>query len=223
MSVERRRERADAARNRRAILSATEELLATHGAKDVSMEQVAAAAGVGKGTVFHRFGSRTGLMRALMHERAKALSDALSDGPPPLGPGAPERDRLFAFLDAVLDLVGRNKSLLAELSYAAATEIREEPAASKEPAAAQDEDKPMVYPLWHGHLTALLAAQRPDIDAGLTADLVLGALHSEPILARLTAGGPGEGAAEVAAAMREMARSILDAPQASGAGESEQL
>jgi AcrR family transcriptional regulator len=222
MSAEQKRERADAARNRRAILSATEELLATHSAKDVSMEQVAAAAGVGKGTIFHRFGSRTGLMRALMYERAQALSDALSDGPPPLGPGAPDRDRLFAFLDAVLDLVGRNRSLLAELSYAAATDIRRD-AASKEPATAQDEGKPMVYPLWHGHLSALLAAQRPDIDAGLTAHLLLGALHSEPILARLTADGPGEGAAEVAAALRAMARSILDAPQVSGAGESKQL
>jgi len=212
MSADRRRERADAARNRRAILAATEELLATHRAKDISMEQVAAAAGVGKGTIFHRFGSRTGLMRALMYERAQALSDALSAGPPPLGPGAPDRDRLFAFLDAVLDLVGRNKSLLAELSYAAATETPRDEAAAKEPAEAEDEQKPAVYPLWHAHLTALLATQRPDIDAGLTAHLLLGALHSEPILARLTANGPGEGGAAVAAALRAMARSILDAP-----------
>lgn len=177
------------------------------------MEQVAAEAGVGKGTIFHRFGSRTGLMRALMYERAQTLSDALASGPPPLGPGAPDRERLFAFLDAVLDVVGRNKNLLAELSYAAAAETREKAAASEEAAEAQDEGRPMVYPLWHGHLSALLAAQRPDIDAGLTAHLILGALHSEPILARLTADGPGEGATEVAAAMRAMARSILDAPR----------
>jgi AcrR family transcriptional regulator len=212
MSADRRKERADAARNRRAILAATEELLAAHRAMDISMEQVAAAAGVGKGTIFHRFGSRTGLMRALMHERAQALSDALSAGPPPLGPGAPDRDRLFAFLDAVLDLVGRNKSLLAELSYAAAAETPPEKAASGEPAQGNDADKPAVYPLWHAHLTALLAAQRPDIDAGLTAHLLLGALHSEPILARLTADGPGAGVAAVATALRAMVRSILDAP-----------
>jgi AcrR family transcriptional regulator len=212
MSADGRRERADAARNRRAILAATEELLAAHRAMDISMEQVAAAAGVGKGTIFHRFGSRTGLMRALMYERAQALSDALSAGPPPLGPGAPDRDRLFAFLDAVLDLVGRNKSLLAELSYAAATETPRDEAASEQPAEASDADKPTVYPLWHAHLSALLAAQRPDIDAGLTAHLLLGALHSEPILARLTTARPGEGAAAVAAALRAMARSILDAP-----------
>lgn len=52
------------------------------------MEQIAAAAGVGKGTVFHRFGSRMNLMHALMVERARALEDAVTAGPPPLGEGA---------------------------------------------------------------------------------------------------------------------------------------
>ena len=73
-------ERADAARNRRAILAATEGLLATHRPRDISMEQVAAAAGVGKGTVFHRFGSRMGLMYALMVQRAQALEEAVTAG-----------------------------------------------------------------------------------------------------------------------------------------------
>ena len=113
-------ERADAARNRRAILAATEGLLATHRPRDISMEQVAAAAGVGKGTVFHRFGSRMGLMYALMVQRAQALEEAVTAGPPPLGPGAPDRDRLLAFLDAIVEVVSRNKSLMAELAYSAA-------------------------------------------------------------------------------------------------------
>ena len=47
-----RPERADAVRNRRAILAATEELLAAHRPQDISIGQVALAAGVGKGTVF---------------------------------------------------------------------------------------------------------------------------------------------------------------------------
>ena len=115
-----RPERADAARNRRAILAATEALLATRRPRDISIEQVAAAAGVGKGTVFHRFGSRMGLMTALMIERAQALSEAVASGPPPLGPGAPDRDRLLAFLDAVIEVVGRNKSLLTELAFSGA-------------------------------------------------------------------------------------------------------
>ena len=122
-----RPERADAARNRRAILAATEELLATRRPQDISMEQVAAAAGVGKGTVFHRFGNRTGLMHALMVERAQALEEAVTTGPPPLGPGATDRDRLLAFLDAIIEVVGRNKSLLAELAYSAAPDPPRQP------------------------------------------------------------------------------------------------
>jgi AcrR family transcriptional regulator len=115
-----RRERADAARNRRAILAATEKLLATHRPQDISMEQVAAAVSVGKGTVFHRFGNRMGLMRALMIERAQALEEAVTAGPPPLGEGTPERDRLLAFLAAIIEVITRNKSLMAELGYSAA-------------------------------------------------------------------------------------------------------
>src|ERR1700754_5055876 len=106
--IEESRERADAARNRRAILRATEDLLARHRPEQISMEQVAAAAGVGKGTVFHRFGSRAGLMRALMQERAMSLQQEVVDGPPPLGPGAPARDRLLAFIDGVIEVVSRN-------------------------------------------------------------------------------------------------------------------
>src|SRR5579859_1529100 len=101
-----RRERADAARYRRTIPAATEKLLATHRPQDISMEQVAAEAGVGKGTVFHRFGNRTGLMYALMVERAQALEEAVTAGPPPLGPGAKDLDRLLAFLDAIVEVVG---------------------------------------------------------------------------------------------------------------------
>lgn len=194
-----RKERADAARNRRAILVATERLLATHRAGDVSMEQVAAAAGVGKGTVFHRFGSRTGLMMALMYERAEALSQAITTGPPPLGPGGPPRQRLLAFLDAVIEMVARNKSLLAELAHTAAAE----PDPAAEPAG-----KP-VYSFWHGHLSALLAAGQPGLDADLTAHLILGTLHSDPVLGRLAADGPER----VAAALRTMVEALLDAPR----------
>jgi AcrR family transcriptional regulator len=167
-------ERADAARNRRAILLATEELLGRHRPDQVTVEQVAAAAGVGKGTVFHRFGSRMGLMVALMQERALGLREAVEDGPPPLGPGAPPRERLLAFLSAVVDVVGRNKGLLAALGQAVAPR-------------AHGEDHP-VYTYWHGHITALIAAERPDLDAPLLADLLLAGLQAEPILRLLERG-----------------------------------
>jgi AcrR family transcriptional regulator len=201
-----RRERADAARNRRAILAATEELLATHRPQDISMEQVAAAAGVGKGTVFHRFGNRTGLMHALMVERAQALEGAVTTGPPPLGPGAPDRDRLLAFLDAIIEVVGRNKSLLAELAYSSAANPPQEPPEPAGTSAARHSDDHPVYRFWHGHISALIAAQRPSADAEMLAHLLLGALHSEPILAQLTAEGP----ARLIAAMRALADAALE-------------
>lgn len=200
-----RRERADAARNRRAILAATEELLAVHRPQDISMEQVAAAAGVGKGTVFHRFGNRMGLMHALMVERAQALEEAVTAGPPPLGEGAPDRDRLLAFLDAIVEVVGRNKSLMAELAYSAAAQ----PPAKEH--ATEERDKHPVYRFWHGHITTLIAAQRPDTDAELIAHLMLGALHSEPILHQLTT----DGSQRLTTAMRALASAVLDVPAGS--------
>jgi AcrR family transcriptional regulator len=206
-----RAERADAVRNRRAILAATEELLAVHRPRDVSIEQVALAAGVGKGTVFHRFGSRMGLMTALMIERAQALTEAVTSGPPPLGPGAPDRERLLAFLDAVIEVVGRNKSLLAELAFSGSAEpapAGQGAAAGKGTGDGHQDDHP-VYRFWHGHISALIAAQRPDVDAEMIAHVLLGALHSEPILACLAADGP----ARAAAAVRALARGVLDAPR----------
>ncbi len=199
-----RRERSDAARNRRAILAATEELLAAHG-PHVSIEQIAAAAGVGKGTVFHRFGSRIGLMRALMIERAQALEEAVRTGPPPLGEGTPDRERLLAFIDAVIDVVSRNKNLMAEMAYTPAD------MAAAEDTPEDERDKHPVYDFWHGHISALIVAQRPDADADMIAHLLLGALHSEPVLAQLAARDPRR----LVAVLRSVTCAILDAPAGS--------
>lgn len=48
----------DALRNRALLLDAARRLVAERGADAVTMDDVAAAAGVGKGTLFRRFGSR---------------------------------------------------------------------------------------------------------------------------------------------------------------------
>jgi AcrR family transcriptional regulator len=191
------RERADAARNRRAILAATEQLLAARPPQEISMEMIAAAAGVGKGTIFHRFGSRMGLMVELMTDRARALEGAVAGGPPPLGPGAPDRDRLLAFLDAVVDVVARNKHLMAELAF---------PATAHQ--ARPDRDQHPVYRFWHGHVSGLIAAQKPDADAEMLAHLLLGSLHSELVVAQLT----DREQARLTAALHTLACAVLDAP-----------
>ncbi len=77
--------------------------LAEQGREALTMQAVATAAGVGKGTVFHRFGDRDGLTGALLDDYMRGFQDAFLHGPPPLGPGAPPTDRLEAF---VVELVG---------------------------------------------------------------------------------------------------------------------
>ncbi len=91
------RERADAARNRSRLLDAAAQLVRELGAQHVTMDAVAAAAKVGKGTLFRRFGDREGLMRALLDHAEEEYQRGFLTGPPPLGPGAPPRERLAAF------------------------------------------------------------------------------------------------------------------------------
>lgn len=90
-------ERADAARNREAILAAALRLVQARGVDCVTMETVASEAGVGKGTVFRRFETREGLMAAVLNESETAWQASVISGPPPLGPGAPPLERLLAF------------------------------------------------------------------------------------------------------------------------------
>lgn len=90
-------ERADAARNREALLRAAAELIDHCSVENVTMDAVAQRAGVGKGTVFRRFESREGLMAALLDHSETAWQASVISGPPPLGPGAPPLDRLLAF------------------------------------------------------------------------------------------------------------------------------
>jgi AcrR family transcriptional regulator len=98
-----RRQRADAVRNRDAILTAAERLFAQFPPEEVSMDAIAAAAGVGKPTLYRSFGDRAGLVRALLETREMALQEAVLRGPPPLGPGAPPTERCAAFLAAYVD------------------------------------------------------------------------------------------------------------------------
>ncbi|GED98325.1 TetR/AcrR family transcriptional regulator [Gordonia crocea] len=109
-----RDERADAAQNRAKLLDAAARLVAEHGAAAVTMDEVARAAGVGKGTVFRRFGSRTGLMRALLDHDEHILQHGYLAGPPPLGPGAPAVERLLAYGRARLAHTLAHRDILAE-------------------------------------------------------------------------------------------------------------
>jgi AcrR family transcriptional regulator len=65
--------RVDAERNRRRIVSAAAALFAERGV-DVSMDDIAAAAGVGVGTIYRRFPDREALIEALFEEKLERIA-----------------------------------------------------------------------------------------------------------------------------------------------------
>jgi AcrR family transcriptional regulator len=166
-----RPERADAAANRRRILCAARELLAEQGVEGLTMQAVASAAGVGKGTVFHRFGDRNGLTGALIDEYMRAFQDAFLHGPPPLGPGAPPEERLEAFFAELVRL-----------------QVDHLPAAL----AAENLGTPELAPAYAGlliHIASLIAEIDPEVDASIVAGYLLSAV-APPVLHRMrTQGG----------------------------------
>jgi AcrR family transcriptional regulator len=98
-------ERADAARNRRHLLATAREMLAEQGADRITMDALAERAGLGKGTVFRRFGTRAGIFQALLDDDERDFQGQVLSGPPPLGPGAPPLDRLIAYGRARTDFL----------------------------------------------------------------------------------------------------------------------
>lgn len=158
-----RKERSDAVRNRAKILEVTARLFAEHGVDRVTMDQIATEAGVGKGTLFRRFGDKAGLGVALLDERERSLADALTSGPPPLGPGAPPGDRLRAFLAAYVEFLDANLDLV-HMSETASPGARYRVGA---------------YLRWQRHVRALIGLARPDLDADCLAHLVLAGLAAD--------------------------------------------
>lgn len=163
MLGEPRAERADARRNRLKVLEAAERLFAEQGVKNVSLDAIAAAAGVGKGTVFRRFGDRAGLAVALLDEREQELQAKILSGPPPLGPGAPAAERLTAFVDAYLELLDRHVELFID----------------SENASEGARYRIGAYRLWHRHIALLLEEAAPDLDAAYTAHALLAPLAAD--------------------------------------------
>lgn len=162
-------ERCDAQRNRRRIVAAALDLFATHPVEDVSVDQIAAAAGVGKGTVFRRFGDRAGLLRAVLNDSEAQFQESFIRGPAPLGPGAPARERILAFGPALLAMVDSHGELLRAAEGA-------------RPAARLNHD---VYAAYRAHLRLLIAEADPALDADYCADALLAPLAADLCLFQL--------------------------------------
>lgn len=157
-------ERSDAARNRRLVLDAAKRLFAERGIAAVTMDDVVAAAGVGKGTLFRRFGDKSGLAVALLDEQERDLQEAILNGPPPLGPDAEPGVRLTAFVRRYVGYVAENLELVA-MSQTARPGARLRTGSHR---------------FWRQHCELLLTeAGAPD--AGLRADLLLAGLTAEQV------------------------------------------
>jgi AcrR family transcriptional regulator len=185
-----RPERRDAARNRELLLDAAQRLVDHCGVDGVTMDALAAEAGVGKGTVFRRFGSRAGLMTALLDHSEASWQAHVISGPPPLGPGAPPLDRLLAFGESRLD-----RTLLhADLMVAAAGRHgRSVPAVA----------------FWVAHVRYLLAELGVRGDVPLLAVSLLAPLDVTVLRQHLAAGVSRE---RILAAWSDLVRRVVQDP-----------
>ncbi|MGW9597713.1 TetR/AcrR family transcriptional regulator [Streptomyces chartreusis] len=111
-------ERADAARNRARVLAAAERLFADRDPGAVTMDDIARAAGIGRGTLYRRYPDRASIAWALLDRHERVLQEQVLRGPPPLGPSEPQQpqpspaDRLAAFYRASAEFLEAHGRLL---------------------------------------------------------------------------------------------------------------
>lgn len=162
------RERADAARNRDRILCAAARLFEeTDDPGAVTMDAVAAAAGVGKGTVFRRFGDRAGLMRSLLDEHETAFQEAVIRGEPPLGPGASPAEQLVAFGRGRFELLEKHGPMIASAEAGEHGEAR---------------FSSPVYLFYRSHIAILVRECSAAVDADYLTEALLAPLAADVYL-----------------------------------------
>ena len=153
------------------MLEVTAALFREHGVDGVSMDAIAAAAGVGKGTLFRRFGDKAGLAVALLDKEERALQEAILFGPAPLGPDGPSTpdERLRAFVNAYLDYLFAHLALV-RMSETASPGARYRIGA---------------YRFWHRHVALLLAERDDPVADAHTLLAMLSADHVQAVLPEL--------------------------------------
>jgi AcrR family transcriptional regulator len=197
------KERADARRNRERILCATARLVERVGINCFSMDDVAAEAGVGKGTLYRRFGDRSSLLRALISEPEQAFQDELIRGATPLGPGAPPAERLHAFGDGLMDFLDSHSI------YIQAGEMLGGGARYSHP----------VYAFYRTHVGLLLRqaiGDQPNVE--YLVDALLGPLGAEPF--RYQREARGMSLDEIRAGWHALVDAVLASAVAEGSGPS---
>jgi AcrR family transcriptional regulator len=182
-------ERADAARNRARVLEAAARLFSEHDGRELTMEQIAQAAGVGKATLYRRYPDVPSIAVALLDEHERRLQEQLLRGDPPLGPGAPPEERLAAFYGAMVELLDRH----GHLALAAETGDRR--------------FRTGAYGAWAAHVRGLLAEAGLEARPGLV-DALLAPLAPDVYLHQRESGLTEE---QISGDLAELARRALSA------------
>ncbi|WP_280233399.1 TetR/AcrR family transcriptional regulator [Nocardia cyriacigeorgica] len=181
-------ERADAARNRAKVLAAAAELFAERDPRTVTMDDIAKAAGVGRGTLYRRYADTNSIAAALLDEHERALQEELLGGAPPLGPGAAPAERLAAFYAAMVELLETHSGLVLGAETGGAR------------------FGTGAYGFWFAHVRALLRAAGLDHPEAMV----------DPLLAPLAAEvyqqqrARGLAPAEITGALRQLAHALLE-------------
>jgi AcrR family transcriptional regulator len=108
-------ERSDAAANRERVLVAARRLFAERGVTAVTMEEIAQAAGVGKGTLYRRYAGKGELCLALLNDHLIADQDrTLAELRAQRATGRPFLASIAWFLAALVDFHDEHLDLLYE-------------------------------------------------------------------------------------------------------------
>jgi AcrR family transcriptional regulator len=160
---DRRRLRVDAARNHARLLNAAERIARERGLKHLTMEAVAVAAGVGKGTVFRRFGDRAGLLQALLQRSEDTFQAVHLSGPAQADGRDAAMEQLRAFGVAAIRRYAKEMELQMAAEPSPRQRYRRAPRR-----------------LYHERVSILLGLAAPEADAELLSHALLGYL--EPAL-----------------------------------------
>jgi AcrR family transcriptional regulator len=164
-------ERADAAANRLLILQTADRLFTERGVAEVTMADIAAAAGVGKGTLYRRFDNKAELALSLLDGRTREFQNTVLNRLQLYEEqGAPYIERLDYYLDALARFTDAHLPLLCVVQSEGLIEDREQ-----------------SHPYhWQHHTVSALLARgvaagelRPTIDIPYTADALLASLRAD--------------------------------------------
>lgn len=195
-----RGERSDAAENRRRILSEAERLFIEQGVANVAMQDIARAAGVGQGTLYRRYTSKSALCLALLDDQMAAFqNEVFAHLRVMTASRAPKLDQLFWFIGALVQFAERHAPLLCAAQL------------DTLPAAMRFHDSPFV---WQRLTVAGLLQSgidtgeiRPEIDVPMVAEALLAPTHA-PVFSMLRRPEAGYTLERISAGIRQLAEGL---------------